>query len=179
MPQTIQVPGPTTVQYILANTGTSWITLGYSDNDNLPSVQFTDHQHEIKTSISGAVPEEIVMQGAEARIACALVKWDETNFASLTNFVRGGQAYSIPGTRVVGTGASSVSLISLRLLGSDTSSWTFRNVYITQDSISDSQWGNRERVLTLGFRTIWRQAPESAVTPPWEYSPGQQTTIET
>jgi hypothetical protein len=183
MATTIQVPGPTTVQFLRDNTGAgSWTTLGYSDNDNLPSIQFTDHQHEIKTSLSGAVPEEIVRQGTDARIACALVKWDELQFERLITFARGdnGVLFTTPGTRVVGV-VDSGFLFSLRLLGSDGSSWVFRNVYLQQESVSDSQWGNRERVLTLGFRTIWHQADESAVTPPFAYSPasGTTTTVET
>jgi hypothetical protein len=169
MPETIQVPGPTKIQYLLANAGTDWETLGYSDNDNLPSVQFTDHQHEIKTSISGAVPEEIVLLGAEARIACALVKWNERAFDEITTHVRGGETFAIPGTRVVGNETAG-RLFSLKLLGSDGSSWEFRNVWVTQDFVGDSQWGNRERVLTLSFRTIWYQAAESAPTPPWVYT---------
>lgn len=171
MAKTIQVPGPTLVQYILANSGTGWLDLGYSDNDNLPSIQFTDHQHEIKTSISGAVPEEIVMTGTEARIGCALVKWDQTNFASIINYVRGGLDYSVPGTRVVGTTSTPNRLISLRLIGADTSNWVFRNVYVQTDFVGDSQWGNRERVLTLAFRTIWFKDPANGnVTDPWTYT---------
>jgi hypothetical protein len=172
MAKTIQVPGPTIVQYILANTGTGWLDLGYADNDNLPSIQFTDHQQEIKTSVSGAVPEEIVLTGSEARISCALVKWDETNFASLLSYVRGGQDYSIPGARIVGTTDTPNRLISLRLLGADTSNWVFRNVYVQTEFVGDSQWGNRERVLTLAFRTTWFKVPSTGiVSDPWVYTP--------
>ena len=177
MATTIQVPGPTLVQFLRANEGdANWKTLGYADNDNLPSIQFTDHQHEIKTSQSGAVPEEIVLQGVEARIACALVKWDEGEYALLVAFARGGEYYTIPGTRVVGTGTSPTSLFSLKLSGADGSNWVFRNVYLQQDFVSDSQWGNRERVLTLGFRTIWFQTPEGAITQPFTYTAASAAT---
>jgi len=172
MAMTIQVPGPTVVQYILANTGTNWTNLGYSDNDNLPTIQFTDHQHEIKTALSGAVPEEIVMNGAEARIGVSLVKWDQTNFTSLLEFVRGGQDYSIPGTRVVGQ--ANPRLISLRLNAADGSNWVFRNVYPQTEFMGDSQWGNRERVLTLAFRTLFiKNAETGVVTDPWVYTAAQ------
>lgn len=177
MATTIQVPGPSVIQFSLSNSGTSWTTLGYSDNDNLPSVQFTDHSHEIKTSISGALPEEIVLLGSEARIACALVKWDEEAFLELLAHVRdpenGNALFATPGTRVVGT-SDAGALFSLKLLGSDSSSWIFRNVWVPQDFVGDSQWGNRERVLTLAFRTIWYQAPEAAPTAPFEYIEGSK-----
>lgn len=69
MATAIYVPGPTQV---LINSS----VLGYSDNDNLPAIQFTDFQHEVKTVLSGQAPEEVVLQGTVARISIALVKWD-------------------------------------------------------------------------------------------------------
>lgn len=148
MATTIQVPGPTKVE---VNLSSSWLLLGYSDNDNLPSIQFTDHLHEIKTVLSGAVPEEIVTQGTEARISVTLVKWDESYLSQLLADQRGTATVSPVGRRLISAGG----YFGLRIASvGGTSKYEFDYSYLPQDSVGDSQWGNRERVLTLNFKAI-------------------------
>lgn len=150
MPATIQVPGPTIIQIA---TATTFVDLGYSDNDTLPTIQITDHQHDVKTVLSGDVPEEVVLRGIEARIAVALVKWDETNLAAMLNDMRGGASpgISVVGRRIVSAGAS--FQLKIASVGG-TQSYLFPVSFLQADGHGDSQWGNRERVLTLNFRAI-------------------------
>jgi hypothetical protein len=146
---TIQVPGPTIVEVNL--TGSTWVALGYSDNDNLPSIQFTDHMHEVKTVLSGAVPEELVMQGMEARISVALVRWDQANLALVLADQRGTANVSPVGRRIIGNTA----FFGMRVKSAaGTQGYSFTHAFLPNDGIGDSQWGNRERVLTLNFRAI-------------------------
>lgn len=153
MPALIYVPGPTA---IYVNTS----LLGYSDNDNLPTIQFTDHHHEIKTVQSGNVPEEVVLQGTHARISVALVKWDNAIYQAMIADQRGAATITTVGRRIVGN--SGFFPLQIRSVGG-TSQYTFPVAYLQPESIGDSQWGNRERVLTLNFMAIPNTAVDNAL----------------
>ena len=144
MATAIYVPGPT---QILINDA----VLGYSDNDNLPAVQFTDFQHEVKTVLSGQAPEEVVLQGTVARISIALVKWDPTVYNTLLAAQRGSYNASPVGRRIITDGAS----VELQIDSiSGTQNYTFNYAFLQPEGTGDSQWGNRERVLTVNFMAI-------------------------
>ena len=143
----IFVPGPTKVSITTA----SEEILGYSDNDNLPAIQFTDHQHEVKTVLSGAAPEEVVLQGITARISVALVKWDASVLANMLARQRGLYNDLSVGRRIV----ANTAYFALKIQSiADSSNYTFAYAYLQPDGVGDSQWGNRERVLTLAFSAL-------------------------
>jgi hypothetical protein len=144
----IYVAGPTKVEI---NTGAGLEVLGYSDNDNLPAIQFTDHQHEVKTVVSGAAPEEIVLQGLTARISVALVKWDQDVLDDMLVKQRSLVNKVTVGRRIVANAAYFTLKISSIANGSG---YEFPYAFLQQDGLGDSQWGNRERVLTLAFNAI-------------------------
>lgn len=150
MAATIKVAGPTVIRCKGGALG-NYTILGYSDNDNLPSFQFNDTQHEIKTVLSGAVPEEIVLTGTSARISVALVKWDETTLDAITALQRGATNSTTIGKRLVATSSTFEVQIEATMTGEI---YTFGRCYLPSDSIGDSQWGNRERVLTIAFMAI-------------------------
>lgn len=140
----IYVPGPT--QVIINGS-----TIGYSDNDNLPAIQFTDFQHEVKTVLSGQAPEEVVLQGTVARISLALVKWDASVYNTLLATQRGSYNASPVGRRIISDNAS----VELQIDSvSGTQNYTFEHAFLQPEGTGDSQWGNRERVLTLNFMAI-------------------------
>lgn len=140
----IYVPGPTQV---IVNGS----TIGYSDNDNLPAIQFTDFQHEVKTVLSGQAPEEVVLQGTVARISLALVKWDASVYNTLLATQRGAYNSSPVGRRIISDNAS----VELQIDSvSGTQNYTFEHAFLQPEGTGDSQWGNRERVLTLNFMAI-------------------------
>lgn len=144
MATAIYVPGPTQV---LINSS----VLGYSDNDNLPAIQFTDFQHEVKTVLSGQAPEEVVLQGTVARISLALVKWDASVYNTLLATQRGAYNSSPVGRRIISDNAS----VELQIDSvSGTQNYTFEHAFLQPEGTGDSQWGNRERVLTLNFMAI-------------------------
>ncbi len=149
MATAIFVPGPTV---IYVNTGSGLTELGLSDNDNLPSIQFTDHQHDVKTVTSGAVPEEIVLQNTEAAVTVALVKWDATILSNLLADQRGAAFNTTVGRRLVSGGG--FFGLQIRSVAAGQPGYTFSHAFLRSDSVGDSQWGNRERVLTLNFRCI-------------------------
>jgi len=149
MATTIQVAGPTTISVEV--TGGSVAVLGYSDNDNLPSIQFQDTQHDVRTVLSGQIPEEIVLTGTMARISLALVKWDEDVLNTILLSQRGTSAANNPvGRRLVSNNAT----FALTIEGDDGSTYVFGTCYLQPDGVGDSQWGNRERVLTLALNAI-------------------------
>ena len=140
----LQIPGPTVVKI-----GSS--ILGYSDNDNLPQIQFTDNHHEVKTVLSGNVPEEVVLQGTQAKIAVALVKWDPDVLTTLLTTTRGSATQATVGRRVIAdSGAVTLVIASV----SQTTNYSFGHAFLQAESVGDAQWGNRERVLTLNFYAI-------------------------
>jgi hypothetical protein len=146
MATTLQISGPTSVSVALTG-GTS--ILGYSDNDTLPSLQFNDMMHEVKTVLSGNAPEEIVTQGQTARISLALVKWDEAILNNLLIQARSTAAgNSSVGGRIVADTRYFGTLITATIGGSG---YEFTHCYLQPDGVGDSQWGNRERVLTLNI----------------------------
>ena len=149
MATAIFVPGPTA---IYVNTGSGLTELGLSDNDNLPSIQFTDYQHDVRTVTSGAVPEEIVLQNSEAAVTVALVKWDEAVLSALLSDQRGATFNTTVGRRLVA--GNGFFALQIRSVAAGQPGYTFSHAFLRQDSMGDSQWGNRERVLTLNFRCI-------------------------
>lgn len=149
MATAIYVPGPTT---IYVNTGAGLTELGLSDNDNLPSIQFTDHQHDVKTVTSGAVPEEIVLQNTEAAVTVALVKWDSAFLLSILADQRANPFQTTVGRRLVAN--NGFVGLQIRSVAAGQPGYTFTHAFLRSDSVGDSQWGNRERVLTLNFRCI-------------------------
>lgn len=160
MATTLQIPGPSVI-YTSVNNGSDWDLLGYSDNDNLPSVSFTDNMHEVRTVLSGAEPEQIVLTGTSARISLALVKWDQAFLAELLTHQRQGVAQQNTQGRttvgrllVAGTGYGFVKLRIQSVSGAGR--YTFNCAYLVSDGVADSQWGNRERVLALTFKAIQR-----------------------
>jgi hypothetical protein len=138
----IFVAGPTTIKI-----GAS--VLGLTDNDNLPAIQFTDFNHEVKVVDRGQAPAEVVMQGTVARISVALVKWDAAILATALSAQRGAATASDPGFRLVDQGGT----FELKIEGAN-GSYEFPVAYFQPDGVQDSQWGNRERVLTLAFMAI-------------------------
>lgn len=146
----IFVPGPSTIY--VATTPGSYVQLGLSDNDNLPSIQFTDHQHDVKTVTSGAVPEEIVLQNTEAAVTVALVKWEASLLSSMLADQRGAAFNTTVGRRLVSGGG--FFGLQIRSVAGGNPGYTFTHAFLRSDSVGDSQWGNRERVLTLNFRCI-------------------------
>ena len=157
MTATINVAGPTTISFDLGG-GAGFVVLGYSDNDNLPSVSISDHKHEIRTVLSGQSPEEVVLAGTQATISLALVKWDEGNLNDLLAHFRGVYNGSPVGTKLV----SGAATFALKIAGTnDGFELEFPVCYVQDNGVSDSQWGNRERVLSLNITAI----PSTDATP--------------
>jgi len=154
MASTFQIAGPTVVQ--VDTTGT-YVNLGFSDNDNLPSIQLTDNHHEVKTVTSGNVPAEIVITGTSARISLALVKWDEAKLELLLAKQRGASNSGTVGRVLVSGGFTfGIKIMSVN----NGMIYQFDRCYLQTDGHGDSQWGNRERVLTLNIAAIPNSSDE-------------------
>jgi len=155
MASTINVSGPTRV---MVNTGGGYVELGFCDNDNLPSVTFTDHVHEIKTSASGNAPEEMVVQGVTATITVTLVKWDASVWASLIAAQRGAAYNATVGKMLYDSGSTFGVQLDPTIAGRP--GYTFSTCYLMNDT-GDANFGNVERRLTITFRAT--QNPQTLV----------------
>lgn len=158
MPTTIQIPGPTIVRVKLTDAQQTWTDFGYSDNDTLPSVSFTDHTHEVRTVLSGAEPEQIVNTGISAAISLALVRWDEDILNDILEKQRGytdGKRVTM-GMKLIAAG-NDRHYISVQIASTFTGATTkyeFPTCFLVSNGVADSQWGNRERVLALNLKAI-------------------------
>lgn len=149
MPTQIFVAGPTRIDWY---DGSTWTELGECDNDNLPQVSWNDYQHEVRTSASGATPEEVILQNSDATISFTLVKWDETELAQLEARQRGAQGTTTVGRRLVNDGGTFGLRIYPRTPGKAT--YVFNRCYLPPGGMAQSQFGNVERRLGLTVKAI-------------------------
>lgn len=159
MPTTIQVAGPTKIQ---VDIGAGFVDLGYSDNDSLASLTFTDHLYEVKTNERGDVPAEVVVTGLSCVLTVTLVKWDSVVWANLIDFQRSAGASSpyvaTVGRTLVNDFAGGTDFtFSCKVLPSNTgaTAYTLNACYLFGDT-ADGNFGNAERRLTITFRAIPR-----------------------
>ena len=161
MATTIQVAGPTKIQVDL---GAGFLDLGYSDNDSLASLTFTDHLYEVKTNERGDVPAEVIVTGLSCVLTVTLVKWDATVWNSLIDYQRSSGATS-PYVATVGrtlvndyAGGTDITFPAKVLpSNSGANAYTLNACYLFGDT-ADGNFGNAERRLTITFRAIPRGA---------------------
>lgn len=149
MATSIFVAGPTMIQ---VNTGSGYVDLGMSDNDNLPQITYTDNIHEIKTVASGAVPEEMVVQNIAATITVTLVKWDSSVLAQVLADNRGAAYEATVGRLLVDDGG--VFGVKITPTTANKTAYAFGRCYIIGDSVVHSNFGNVEQRMALTFRAI-------------------------
>lgn len=149
MPTAIFVAGPTMIQ---VDTGSGYVDLGMTDNDNLPQITYTDNIHEIKTSASGAAPEELVVQNITATITVTLVKWDATVLANLLADQRGAAYQATVGRLLVNDGGTFGLQVDPTTAGK--TGYTFSRCYLMGDAVTHSQFGNVEQRMGLTFKAI-------------------------
>lgn len=149
MATAIFVAGPTMIQ---VNTGSGYVDLGMTDNDNLPQITYSDNLHEIKTVASGQAPEEIVVQNITATVTVTLVKWDATVLAAVLAENRGAAYQATVGRLLVGDGGTFGLQIDPTTAGK--TGYTFGRAYLMGDAVSHSQFGNVEQRMGLTFRCI-------------------------
>lgn len=149
MPTAIFVAGPTKIQ---VNYGGGYVDLGFTDNDSLPQITYTDNVHEIKTVASGAVPEEMVLQNTTAVISCTLVKWDAAVLTALAVRERGAEYTTTVGRLLInGSGSFGVKILPTT---AGKTSYTFGTCFLMGDAINHSNFGNVEQRLGLTFKAI-------------------------
>lgn len=152
MPNAIFVSGPTKIQ---VNIGAGLVDLGFSDNDNLPQITYTDHIHEIKTVASGAVPEEMVVQNISATITVTLVKWDAANVAAMLGDLRSSSAnpYNATVGRLLVNDNGAVQ-VKITPTTSGKTAYLFGRCFLMSDAVVHSNFGNVEQRLALTFRAV-------------------------
>lgn len=149
MATAIFVSGPTEIQ---VNTGSGYVVLGESDNDNLPQITFSDNIHEIRTVSSGQAPEEMVVQNITATITVTLVKWDSAYYGNLLADQRGAAYQATVGRLLVNNNGTFSIKITPKTAGK--TSYAFERCYMIGDSVVQSQFGNVEQRLALTFKAI-------------------------
>lgn len=141
MATAFHIDGPCEVLY-------DGVVLGITDNDDLPSFQFSQLQKEIRSVSGGDAPTAIFATSATANISVTLVKWDDAVLDSILSQIGAGgvsaNTYSpIIGQRVVGQPFAIKSINNLQ------PTVYFPNTLLRPDAISQTRFGNVERRLTL------------------------------
>ena len=157
MAQTIQVAGPTLVQYRLGNSG-AYSDLGRTDNDSLPTITYTDTTHEVKTVEYGEQPAEVVLTGMTAIVSFTLVQWDTVHWESIIAQLRGAAYEATVGRLLLNASEPNTPrTVGIKILPSRTGTQSFEmpHCYLQGDT-SDSQFGNVERRLTATFKAVQR-----------------------
>ena len=162
MAELIYVSGPTAVY-------ANGYLLGWTDNDSLATITYTDHQHEVKTVQRGEVPAEVIVTGLSAVLTVTLVKWDQAELDKILIKTRGTAA--LPYTATIGTTlvndfASGVSALYPVVLNPTTlnkPTYTLNSCYLKGES-SDGGFGNVERRMTLTFMAIATSTTTAVVT---------------
>ena len=141
MATTFHIDGPCEIWY--DNT-----FLGITDNDDLPSFQFSQLQKEVKSVSGGDAPTAIFATSATVNISVTLVKWDDAVLETILLQIGAGSiaanAYSPNiGQRIIGRP------LAIRSANSIPPVAYFPNTLLRPDAISQTRFGNVERRLTL------------------------------
>lgn len=146
----IVVAGPT--QVMASVNGTDWVSFGMTDNDNLPQWIDRDAIHQVRTSASGASPEQLVHQGITAAMSVTLVQYSTTVLGQIKALMRGGTANTaVVGTVLAGSTAALSKTFGLRIVPLTTGrpGIEFPRCWVDGDSWTESQWGNVEKRLAF------------------------------
>jgi hypothetical protein len=164
MAQTIQVAGPTKIQYKIG-TGGTYADLGYTDNDSLPTITYSDTVHEVKTVEYGDQPAEVVVTGMTAVVSFTLVKWDAAHWDDIVEQLRGASYEATVGRLLINANeANTAHTIGIKILPSRTGSQSYELPFCyLQGDTSDSQFGNVERRLTATFKAVQRLGSPAVV----------------
>jgi hypothetical protein len=159
------VEGPTTVQTTNLGTFSTFADLGYTDNNDLVSVDVEYLQETIESSDTGRVPVDVINMGVIATVNMTLVKWDDTKLQNLLEFPSGGagQVGTI-GLRMFGNGSSDYRF-KLKLVGDD-KTFTFHRCHFEARAVRMFDFGNRARRVGLSITCLPEWSGTAAVPAP-------------
>jgi hypothetical protein len=155
---------------ILWGTTSATTELGYSDNEDLVRITFTDHQRVFSRNDQGDMIGETVLSGTSAIIDFTLVSWNQDQLQQLISRVRKGGTptnaigqegifATVGGTTVNGASPRTIALKILPTTAGETV-YDFPLVrLITGPEIMDL--GNTLKRIALSFGTV---APASGTT---------------
>mgnify|MGYP004450309631 FL=1 len=153
------VHGPTKVLFnTAAGTTAPANVLGYTDNNDLISLDMEYPQEPIFTTRSGSIPEAYIHLGLIGRLTMTLVKWDAGILETLMYALPGdadteADVGTIGGVKTTGKGN-----FSLRISGiSSNIAYTMQNCYL-DGSIRRMDFGNRPSRIGLNFICLPHEA---------------------
>ena len=113
-----EVHGPTLVTWHnTAGTAGPALELGYTDNNDLISLELEYPNEPIFTTRSGNIPEAFVHLGVIGRLTMTLVKWDAAQLEDLTHALPGGAGNESEVGTIGGLKVSTDGNFSLKIAG--------------------------------------------------------------
>jgi len=173
MATTFNVQGPTAFQIkhqaVGTATGTSFLTIGHTDNDDLISVAVENIHDPYYSTETGREPAALIYQGSIATITATLIKWDTAVVDTLRESVwagAGGTTGTIGQNQFDDTNFTNTENLQVKLLPTYTSnietySYLFYKCYV--ESMSETNWGNAPKKLVLSIKAVTRSGSDRGI----------------
>jgi hypothetical protein len=157
-----EVHGPTQVLFDnSAGAASPANVLGYSDNNDLISLELEYPSEPIYTTRSGSIPEAYIHLGVVGRLTVTLAKWDKEFITDISHALPGSATAesdvgTIGGIKDDGNGNFSMKILS----AASTHHYTMKNCYL-DGSIRRLDFGNKPSRIGLNIICL-----------PYESTPG-------
>ena len=137
--------------------------LGWTDNDNLISVDFDNMHTDVYSTESGQEPAARIYQGTVATITATLIKWNQASKDTLFETMwQDADSPTQPG--VIGQDALNPSYTQVDglhvkiqpmgqvLTNADVAGYWFKKCWV--ESIAETDWGNAPKKLVVTFKAV-------------------------
>ena len=135
--------------------------LGYTDNDDLISVDYDNLLEPYESTERGRMPAALIYQGTIATISATLIKWNTSVKDTLlqTMWADDGGSAGVVGQDIFNGDFTNSEPLQVHIAPTVTSGfpsstdrymYTFRRCWL--DTISETGWGNAPKKLVLSFK---------------------------
>ena len=159
-----EVHGPTLVEWDNATGAANPSNeLGYTDNNDLISLELEYPKEPIFTTRSGNIPEAFVHLGVIGRLTMTLVKWDYEQLEDLTHALPGGAASESEVGTIGGLKTSGDGNFSLKITGAaSTHTYIMKSCWL-DGPIRRLDFGNRPSRIGLNIICTPYEDPAGAL----------------
>jgi|TARA_R100000501_G_C2610654_1_gene105342 hypothetical protein len=158
-----EVHGPTQVLFHNSAGSTPTNVLGYTDNNDLVSLEMEYPQEAIYTTRSGNIPEAHIHMGVIGRLTMTLVKWDADFLTDIMHALPGaavaeGDVGQIGGLKTTGEGNFSIKISS----SASEHTYTMKNCYL-DGPVRRLDFGNKPSRIGLNIICLPYEASEGTL----------------
>ena len=146
-----EVHGPTQVLFSNSAGATPSAVLGYTDNNDLISLELEYPQEPIFTTRSGNIPEAYIHMGIIGKLSMTLVKWEADELDTLHIALPGGAANPSDVGTIGGIKSDGDGNFSIQIAGASSGTeYTMKNCYL-DGPIRRLDFGNKPSRIGLNI----------------------------